>query len=161
MVGCLAKFANDHHAFNSPCLVMQRTWNLKRSTGDVVLEGILVEEHGVMMLDDHVEVLLQGTVGDEARPLLYENHMPWAAEVRSKQTPDQNHVRVLCSKTRFATCHWVAGWAGRTSRQARETGGTTGPELGSRLAVVEKVRSGECRACSPGRIVGCAKHPPN
>ena len=92
MVGCLAKFASDHHAFNSTCLVTQRTWNLKRGTGDVVLEGILVEEHGAMMLDDHVEVLLQGTVGDEARPLLYANHMPWAVEVRSKQTS----IRTTC-----------------------------------------------------------------
>ena len=51
---------------------------------------------------------------------------------------DLNHVVVLCSTTRFTTCQWVACWAGRTSRQARETGGTNGPELSSRLAVVEK-----------------------
>ena len=87
MVGCLAKFSSDHHAFNSPCLVTQRTWNLKWCTGDVVLVGIRVEEHGAMMLDDHVEVLLQGTVGDKARHLLYANHMPWDVEVRCKETP--------------------------------------------------------------------------
>ena len=94
MVGCLAKFASGHRAFNSPCLVTQRTWNLKRCTGDVVLEGILVEEHGAMMLDDHVEVLLQGTVGDEARHLLYANHMPWAAEV-------------ICQSTLVRSPHWT------------------------------------------------------
>ena len=92
MVGCLAKFSSDHHAFNSPCLVTQRTWNLKWCTGDVVLVGIRDEEHGTVVLDDHVEVLLQGTVGDKARPLLFANHMPWAVEVRCKQTP----IRTTC-----------------------------------------------------------------
>ena len=74
LVGCPEEPSGNRRTFNSPCLVTQRTWNKNRGTGDVVLEGILVEEHGAMMLDDHVEVLLQGTVGDEARPLLYENH---------------------------------------------------------------------------------------
>ena len=62
LVGCPEEPSGNRHAFNSPCLVTQRTWNKNRRTGDVVLEGILVEEHGAMMLDDHVEVLLQGTV---------------------------------------------------------------------------------------------------
>ena len=39
-----------------------------------------------MMLSDHVEVLLQGTVGDEARPLLHANHMPRAVMRRSGWT---------------------------------------------------------------------------
>ena len=39
-----------------------------------------------MMLGDHEEVLFEGTVGDEARPLLYANHMPRAVMVICQST---------------------------------------------------------------------------
>ena len=51
-----------------------------------MLEGILVEEHGATMLGDNVEVLLQGAVGDEARPLLNANHVPRAVTVICQST---------------------------------------------------------------------------
>ena len=42
---------------------------------------ILVEEHGAMVLGDHMEVLRQGTVSDESKPFVYANHMPRPVEV--------------------------------------------------------------------------------
>ena len=135
-----------------PMLVTQRTWNLKWCTGDVVLVRIRVEEHGTVVLDDHVEVLTQGTVGDEARQLLFANHMPWAVEVRCKQTP----IRTTCwscvprQDLQLVNGSHV-GLVG-LQRQARETGGTNGPELGSGLAVVEK-------GDAPARLAGLLDAP--
>ena len=47
-----------------------------------------------MVVGDHVECLLQGTVGDEARPLLYANHMPRA-------------VQVICQSTLVRSPRWT------------------------------------------------------
>ena len=92
-----------------------------------------------MVLGDHVEVLLQGAVRDEARPLLHANHMPWASEVRSKQT-----------RIRTTRGSWVprqdlqlvgrapVGQVGPQGRAGRPAGQTI-QELGSRLAVVVQV----------------------
>ena len=64
----------------------------------------LFEEHGAMVLGDHMEVLRQGTVGDEARPLLYADHMPRAIKVRSQKTRIKNLVQVQDSRRGSGAC---------------------------------------------------------
>ena len=157
LVGCLAKFAGNCQTFNSPCRVAQRTWNLKRCTRDVALEGVfLLEEYGTVVLGDHVEVLLQETVGDEAGPLLYANRMPWAVEVRSKQT----RIRSTCWS-------WVprrdlqlvgrarVGLVGPQGR-ARRPAGQTVQELRGRLTICKKVRN---ESVAPARQAGLLDAP--
>ena len=64
----------------APRRVPERARDLDRSAREVARESIHVEEHSAVVLGDHVEVL-QGTVGDKARPLLYADHMPRAIMV--------------------------------------------------------------------------------
>ena len=95
-------------------------------TGSRALKVSFVEEHGVTVLGDQVEVLRQGTVSDKAE-LSCTNHMPRAVEVRGQQAG----IRTTCGS-------WVPGQdlqlglsgadrTGRSSRQAGETGGASGP----------------------------------
>ena len=80
LVGRSAELAGDHCALHGP----RRVPDLDRSAREVARESILVEEHGAMVLSDHVEVLRQGTVSDEARPLLCADHMPRSIKVRKQ-----------------------------------------------------------------------------
>ena len=75
-VGRSAELAGNHHSLDGPRRIPERERDLDRRTRGVARESILVEQHGAMVLGDHVEVLGQGTVGHEARPLLYADHMP-------------------------------------------------------------------------------------
>ena len=84
-VGRSAEVAGNHHSLDGPRKVPERAPGLNWRTRDVARESILVEEHGAMVLGDHVEVLRQGTVGYEARPFLYADHVPRAIKVRSQQ----------------------------------------------------------------------------
>ena len=94
-----------------------------------------------MVLGDHIEILLQGSVGDEARPFLHANHMPRAVEVRSKQT----RIKTTCGSWAPRQKLQLVGRApvglvGPQSRAGRPAGQLV-QELGSRLAVVVKVRN--------------------
>ena len=68
-VGRSAEYAGNHHSLDGPRRIPERERDLDRRTREVARESILVEQHGAMVLGDHVEVLGQGTVGHEARPL--------------------------------------------------------------------------------------------
>ena len=56
-------------------------------------KSVLVVENNAMVLGGHVEVLRQGTVGDEASTLLYVDHMPRPIEVRGQQARIQTSCR--------------------------------------------------------------------
>ena len=93
-----------------------------------------------MVLGDHVEVLRQCTGGDEARPLLYENNMPRAVEVRSQQA----RIRTTCGST----------VPRGDEERGQETGGATDPKTRSRLTVIVKVRNESGRACLRSMVAG-------
>ena len=86
-----------------------------------------VEEYG------HVEVLRQGTVGDETRLLLHADNVPWAVEVRGQQ----DWIRTTCGSWVPRQNVQLVSWAGGTSRQGGETGGANEP---GRLTTVVQVR---------------------
>ena len=74
--GALRKLASNNHALDGPRRVPERARDLYRRARDVSRKSVLVEENSAMVLGDHVEVLRQGTVGDEACTLLYADHTP-------------------------------------------------------------------------------------
>ena len=83
--------ASNNHALDGLRRVTERARDLDRRAREVARQGILVEENSATVLGDHVEVLRQGAVGDEACTLLYADHMPRAIEERRK------HARVRSS----------------------------------------------------------------
>ena len=67
-----ADLVGYNQALEGPGRTLVRAGNLDRSARVHVLEGVLVE----VMLGDHVKVLLQRTVGDEASSPLHAHDMP-------------------------------------------------------------------------------------
>ena len=65
-VGGSAELAGNHHALDSPFRIPQRTGDVDRRAREVARESILVEEYDATVLGDHMEVLRQRTVCDEA-----------------------------------------------------------------------------------------------
>ena len=84
-VRCPAELASNNHALDGPRRVPERAKDLDRRASEVARKSVLVEENSAMVLDDHVEVLRQRTVGDETCTLLHADHMPRAIEVRSQR----------------------------------------------------------------------------
>ena len=99
------ELASDHHANHGPRGVPERARDLDRCAREVALQSVLVEEHSAVVLGDHVEVLRQGTVGDETCPFLHADYVPWAVEV-------------ACQRTRVRSPRWAAGWVDRNEGQA-------------------------------------------
>ena len=85
---------------NLPVTTMppKRTWDHKRRTRDVARKGVLLEEYHATVLGGHVDVLRQGTVGEEAGAFLHADNVPWAVEVACQ--------RVRVRPPRWA---WVPG----------------------------------------------------
>ena len=81
-----AELATDHHANHGPRGVPERARDLDRCAREVALKSVLVEEHSAVVLGDHVEVLRQGTVGDETCPFLHADCVPWTIEVACQRT---------------------------------------------------------------------------
>ena len=84
-------------------------------TREVARESILVEEHSAMVLGDHVEVLRQGTGGDETRPLLYANRMPRAIEVRSQHARNSTTCVSRVAREDLQVCLSAVSCAGQTA----------------------------------------------
>ena len=80
-----AELASNNHAFDGPRRAPERARDLDRRARVSARKSILVEENNAMVLGEHVEVLRQGTVGDEAGTLLYVDHMLRSIEVRGQQ----------------------------------------------------------------------------
>ena len=63
-----------------------RTRNLQWYAREVPRRGVLVEEHGAMVLVGDVEILLEETAGHEACPswmqMMCQGPLRWSAEVR-------------------------------------------------------------------------------
>ena len=76
-----AELASDNHAFDGPRRVPVRARDLDRRAREVALKVVYVEEHRAVVQGDHVEILRQGTVGDETCTFLHADHMPRAIEV--------------------------------------------------------------------------------
>ena len=85
LVGCPAELASNHHVLNGPRGQPERARDLDRRARELTRESIFVQENSAMVLGDRLEVLLQGTVSDEARTLLNDDHMPRPIGVRSQQ----------------------------------------------------------------------------
>ena len=142
LVGRPAELAGNHRVLDGPRRVPERTSYLDRRTREIARESVLVEENGAMVLGDHVEVLRQGTVGDQARPLLYVNHIPRAIEVRSQQA----WIRTSCgSRVPREVLEFVCRTSAalvRLKSGARRPAGRLIKKLGSRRTVSVKVRNG-------------------
>ena len=80
-----------------------RAKDLDRRARAVALEGVLVEKHSAVMLDDHVKVLRQRTIGYKTSPFLYTKNMPRAVKVTS-QSAGQNVSPDQGSTEGFVTC---------------------------------------------------------
>ena len=74
-IGGSAEFASDNHTLVGPRGVLVRGGDLDRRARVPMFRGVLVEENCAVVLGDHVEVLRQRTIGDEAFPFLHTNHM--------------------------------------------------------------------------------------
>ena len=72
-VGSPAELPRDHHSFTSPCGVLMHTRNLQRCAREDPRKGVLVEEHGAIVLVGYVQVLREETAGHEACPVLDDN----------------------------------------------------------------------------------------
>ena len=131
LVGRPAELAGNHHALDGPRRVPERA-DVDMRTREIARESVFVEEYGVMVLVDHVEVLRQGTVGDQARHFLYANHMSRAIEVRSQQAWIRTSLEFVC-RTSAALVRLKSGARRPTGRQIQK--------LGSRLTVSAKVRN--------------------
>ena len=88
-----AELARNNHALDGPLRAPERARDLDRRARVSALKSILVEENNAMVLVDHVEVLRQGTVGDEAGTLLYVDHMPRPFKVQGQQARIQTSCR--------------------------------------------------------------------
>ena len=92
-VGRSAQLAIDHHALDGPRRVPERARDQDRRAGALAREGMLVvEEHSAMVLENHVEVLGQGSVSDKACTFSYADHMPRTMKMRNQQA----RVRTSC-----------------------------------------------------------------
>ena len=120
LVGSSAELAANHHALEGPRRVPERA-------GDAIVLG------------DHVEVLRQGTFGDEARPLLYANPMPRAIEVRSQQA----WIRTSCaSRVPREVLEFVSRTSAALVRlKSRRLAGRLIQKLRSRLTGIIQVRN--------------------
>ena len=78
------ELASDDQTLDGRQGIPERARDLKRCAREVALKGVFVEEHSAVVLGGHVEVLREGTVSDETRPLLYADHMPRSNKVRSQ-----------------------------------------------------------------------------
>ena len=77
----------------------------------------------VSLLRQWWEVLSQGTVGDEARPLLHADHMPRAKKLASEPRAGPD------SRRGSGACQSDASCAGLNEEQDQETDGATDPRI--------------------------------
>ena len=70
-VGGSAEIANNNHALDSPRGVPEPARDLYWRARVVALKGVLVKKHIAMVLGDHMDVLRQRPVSDEACPFLH------------------------------------------------------------------------------------------
>ena len=75
-------------------------------------KGVLVEEHGTMLLVGDVEVLLEGTAGHEACHLLGANDAPGSVKVVG-QSAGQSRVQDQTSRRGSGACQSGAGCVGQ------------------------------------------------
>ena len=114
-----------------------------------------------MVLGDHVEVLRQGTVGDEACTFLYADHMPRAIEVRGQQARIRTSCRFRVPREDLELVSLTPVALIRTKSRNRRTTGRLFQEFGSRFQICLKVRNESSVPACRSRAVGCAKHPPS
>ena len=94
-----------------------------------------------MVLGDHVEVLRQRTVSDKAEPSCTQITCHGAVEVRGQQAGTRTRCGTWVPRQDLQlVCRAPIGLVGPQGRPGRPAGQAV-QELGSRLAVVEKMRS--------------------
>ena len=151
-----AELASNIHALDGPRRAPERARDLDRRARVIARKSILVAENNAMVLVDHVEVLRQGTVGDEAGTLLYVDHMPRPIEVRGQQA----RIRTSCkSRVPGEDLELVSRTPAaliRTKSKTRRATGRLFQELGSRLPICVKVRNES--GWLPNRTAGYSTH---
>ena len=121
-----AELASNNHALDSPRRVPGRADDVDGRTREVARESIVVEEHGAMVLGDHVEVLRQGTVSDKAEPSCTQITCqgPFrceASKLGSEPRAGPGFHDKICNLSVGRRLDWSVLKAGRGDRQGKQS----------------------------------------
>ena len=152
-----AELASNNHSLDGPRRAPERARDLARRVRVSARKSILVAENNAMVLGDHVEVLRQGTVGDEASTLLYVDHMPRPIEVRGQQARIQTSCTSRVPGEELQSVRQTSVALIRTKSKTIRATGRLFQELGSRLPICVKVRNESgVPVCRAGLLVSHA-----
>ena len=113
---------------------------MDKRTRIVARESVLVEEYGAMVLGDHVEVLRQGTVGDEACTFLNADDVPRAVKVACQRVRVRSPRGARVPGDDLQLVCWTPSVLVGLQGGAGGPAGRTIQTLGSRLTVIVKVK---------------------
>ena len=142
LVGRSAKLAGDDNALKGPRRISVRAGNLNRRARVASLKDVLVKEHAAVMLGDHVKVLRQGTIGDQASLLLHANNVPRTVQMTCQSARVRTSRWTWVTREDFAACLSSAGCPDQdAARIAYEDAARVGSGLASIRARGKRVPS--------------------